>query len=142
MKIALRIEFVFFVSLFSICSCIRGNKVKHTSQNKKLLSSQSKFTYGADDVEKLDSAIYNGIASYSLNKKTDTIKYLKGEIYISCLRITSGCSEYIGDIQFNKDTIKLITINTSDTVCSESNVWRIIYKIANKDNKRYIIKKD
>lgn len=142
MKIASAIKLLLLMTLLFTAACIRQNKITQVVQNKRLLNSRSKFTYGADSVERLDSNVYNGITAQSLNKKTDTIIYRNNEIYISCLKITNGCSEYVGDIQFDKDTLKLIVINTSDRVCSESNIWRITYRIANSLNKRYIIKKE
>ena len=127
------------ISLFIVYSC--RQEMKHTSPNGRLLSFQSKLIYTVDDLEKLDNNVYQGIRSDNFNSKTDTVKYFKGEIYISYLRTTSGCSEYTGDIQFNKDTIKLLVINASDIVCSEENAWRVVYEIENKDNKKYVIQK-
>jgi hypothetical protein len=77
--------------------------------------------------------------SDSFSKKTDTIRYDKGMIYISYLRATDASSKINGDIEFVKDTVKLIA--TSDLVATEQNVDRMIYKIENRGNKRYFIKK-
>ena len=122
-------------------SCKQKDASKHPPPNKRLLSFKSKFIYSADEVEELDSNVSKKIFSPNFNKNTDTVKYLKGRIYISYLTPTAGCSTYKGDVQFNKDTLKLL-LNSSDTVCTEVVVWRMIFQIENKGNRHYRIQKD
>jgi hypothetical protein len=131
----------FFVILACLVFSCQRNASKHPPPNKRLLSFQSKFTYSADEVEKLNRNVFKEIISPDFNKKTDTIKYRSGKIYISYLKATSGCSTYKGDVQFNKDTLKLL-LNGSDTVCTEMVVWRMIFQIENKGNRYYRIRKD
>jgi len=133
---------LFVVLLLFICSCKQNTKTEHLPPNKKLISFKSKLAFTSDDLDKLDTNLYKKIISNRFNKETDTIRYSKGKIYISYLKATSGCSEYVGDIKFNKDTLKLLLNNASDTVCSERNVCRVIYEIENKRNKSYLIEKD
>jgi hypothetical protein len=137
MKIDLRATLLFTVILF--CSC--KQRQSPLSHNKRLLSFKSEFKYSADEIEKLDTNILRGITADNFNTKTDTIEYLKGEIYISCLRSTAGCSEYAGDVQFDKDTITLLANSISGISCTEMEVRRMIYTIENKDNRNYFIKK-
>ena len=133
------IKLLTFTAIFFSGSCAQ-KPIQH-QQNPRLISFQAKAAYNADEIDTLNSNTYQRIISNKFNNRTDTITYLKGKIYISYLRATSGCSDYIGDIQFNKDTIELLIKNKSDTVCSERRVSRLVYSISNKDNKQYYTKK-
>jgi hypothetical protein len=125
------------------CSCNQSNttasdKVK---KDKYLLAFTAKMIYTVDSLEKLDNKIYQAINSSVFNPKTDTIDYRKNKIHISYLRNAAGCADYVGDIKINKDTLKLLLINTSCVVCTEENTWRLVYEIENKDNRKYVITK-
>lgn len=73
--------------------------------------------------------------------KTDTIRFENDFIYISYLSIVNGCSKYIGNIKIKNDSIHLRLIDTARYVCTEERVDRLVYKIKNSQNKKYIIKK-
>jgi hypothetical protein len=123
------------------CRQASNTKSEKIIKDKRLLAFNSKIIYTVDSLEKLDNKTNHAIASSDFNPKTDTIKYLKNKIWISYLRNASGCADYAGDIKFNKDTINLLFVNTSNIVCAEVDTWRVFYEIENKDNKRYVIVK-
>lgn len=116
----------------------KSNKIK---RDKRLLTFSAKMIYTVDSLEKLDNKIYQAISSQTFNSKTDTIVYLKNKIRVSFLRNAEGCAEYVGDVKFNKDTLKLLFINASGVYCTEENTWRLVYEIQNTNNRKYIVEK-
>lgn len=94
-----------------------------------------------DDLGEMETKKYQKIMSDAFNQETDTIKYLGNKIYVSYLRAATGCADYYGDISFKDDTINLLFKNKGDIVCTEQDVYRVNYEIANNDRKKFIFKK-
>lgn len=140
MKQLLTLTILFLVITFS-CRQPDTTSTDKIEKDKRLLTYNAKMIYTVDSLEKLDNKIYQAIVSSAFNSKTDTIGYLKNKIRISYLRNAAGCAHYVGDIKINKDTLKLLLINTSGIVCTEENTSRVVYEIENKDNRKYIVEK-
>lgn len=94
-----------------------------------------------DDLGEMERKKYQKIMSDDFNRETDTIKYLGSKIYVSYLRATTGCADHYGDISYKGDTINLLLKNKSNIVCTERDVYRVTYEIANSDRKKFILKK-
>jgi hypothetical protein len=109
--------------------------------NSRLLNFSISIVNTIGDMESRDSVRYKEIFSKYLVATTDTIRYLKQRIYISCIKPAGGCAEYKGDLVFRNDTIVLLLKNISEISCAEIEEWRVIYEIENKDNKKYVIRK-
>ena len=129
---------ILFFGMFAAFSC---NMRQEHVINDLLLTSSAKEIYSADELEKLSPQKMNNLLSPDFNPKTDTIKYLKDKIYVSCLIAAPGCAEYLSDITLNGDTIQMQLVNKGDVVCSELTVWRIKCEIINNQNKRYVFQK-
>jgi hypothetical protein len=125
--------------LFSTSACKQNRSTKKSMPNNRLLSFHAKLVFDADDVPKIGTDTLRKLESDDLNPNTDTVKYLNGRIYISFLRVTSGCANYKGDLVFKKDTL-VPTVN-SDTVCSEQNIYRFTFLVKDLNNQKYFIKK-
>ena len=80
--------------------------------------------------------------SKKFDPKTDTIEYLKDEIYISYLEGVTGCVVYGGDIEIKNDTITLKLIELNNDACTEVVYARVKYRIHNLGNIKYKIKKN
>lgn len=128
-----------------ICFLACQSKTKQATLNlkpdKRLLSYSQKIVYSVDSLEKLKKEELDKIYSSNLSPQVDTIKYLKNKIYISCLKVATGCGSYIPDIKFSDDTIKLDMHLISEVICPEQDVWRVTYVIENNDGKRYKVQK-
>ena len=94
-----------------------------------------------DGLVAIGNKFYRTVNSDAFNSKTDTIKYFKNKIYISFLRLATGCADYAGNIKFNQDTLKLLLVNKLETVCTEQDCYRVVYQIENKNNIKYILQK-
>ncbi len=109
--------------------------------NEKLISFSDSIIMEMDDLMELDSSFLQGVFSDNFYEKTDTIEFDQNEIYVSYLAIVNGCADYAGDVQFNGDTIVLELINKRDYECTEHRCDRVVFRIKNEGNKKYIIKK-
>jgi hypothetical protein len=130
------------IILLLFVSCKQKNNSSNTIEISKRLGH---FTihriYDMGSLALLGNKFYQSLNSKNFNPETDTIKYLPNKIYISFLRLATGCASYTGNVEFNQDTIHLLLINKLETVCSEQDCYRVIYEVENKSNKKYIIQK-
>ena len=113
----------------------------NTSGNKRherLISYEARF-FGEPGL--MDEKIYRAISGEKFYSKTDTIKYLKGRIYISYLGLLNGCGEHKGAIRFKGDSLFVDAVNVSDEACASETCDRLIFVIENKQNKRFKIVK-
>lgn len=134
----------FMILMFSLASC--GNSVKKEDKairniHQRLISFKDSTVMEVDSIASLDSNFLKKLSSEDLNEQTDTIFYSSGEIYVSFLLIVNGCTRYGGNIDFKKDTLFLKLDELSDTACTEVRCDRLVYKISNPKNEKYIIKK-
>jgi hypothetical protein len=118
-----------------------GCSHRQPSINKRLISFKNIFLFDVDSVLKLPKRTQKAIFSEKINVGIDTVLFKNREIYISCLSMVSGCADYTGNIFIKNDTIKLQLVNLSGVVCSEQNCQRLIYRISNAENKRFVILK-
>ena len=109
--------------------------------NDRLLSFKIDLVTTIGDMSNRDKKRYDEIFSKELSLSTDTVRYLNGKIYISCIKPAVGCADYKGDIMFRNDTLILLINNTSDKACSEMETWRTVYEVENSSNKKYVIEK-
>lgn len=109
--------------------------------DKRLLSHSQKVVYTADSLELLKKEQLDKISSKDLSPQIDTVKYQEDKIYISCLRLATGCGEYAPNVKFVGDTLKLDLHLLSDLVCTEQNAWRVTYSVENKSGKKYKVTK-
>lgn len=107
-------------------------------RHKRLIRFSSRY---AMEPENIDEKKYKAISSEKFNPKTDTIKYLKGRIYISYLGLVNGCGEHKGAIRFSGDSLFVDAVNVSDIACTSEICDRLVFMIENKQNKRYKIVK-
>ncbi len=94
-----------------------------------------------DELVELPTEEYRILKSEKFNSKTDTIRFEKDLIYVSCLSVVNGCGNYAGNIEFKNDSIHLKLVDTIGIACTEQRVDRLRYKIKNSENKKYGIKK-
>ena len=128
---------VLFSIVFLTTSC-QKRKEEPRKPNERL---QFFSTKTVKEIDQLTEDEYYDINSEEFNVKTDTIEFSNDQIYISYLSLVTGCANYSGDIQIKGDSIILDPFNTLDYVCTEQSCDRVIFKIENKGNKRYNIKK-
>lgn len=110
-------------------------------QNSRLLNFKIEQINTIGDLYSRDSIRYNEIFSKDLVPGTDTVRYSRQKIFVTCIRPANGCAEYNGDLRIQNDTITLLLKNISGDGCKEMEEWRTTYQIENRDNKKYIIQK-
>jgi hypothetical protein len=118
-------------------SC-KSTKEELHKPNERLLYFSTKTIM---EIDQLNDDEYYSINSDEFNDKTDTIRFTNDEIYISYLSLVTGCANYSGDMQIKGDSIILDPFNTNDIVCTEQSCDRVVFRIKNKGNKKYKIKK-
>lgn len=109
--------------------------------HEQLIRFHSTWVYDMDDLAKMEARKYRKKFSVDFNPKTDTIRYERDRIYVSYLRAAAGCADYYGTIRFRGDTIELLFVNKSDVVCAETDIYRVVYEIDNKEGKKYTLQK-
>lgn len=130
------IGLIFLIGLLISCE----KKAKFI-RNDNLLEFQSLTIMDMDELVDSGEENYQKLNSEKFNLKTDTIRYKKDVIYISYLSIVNGCGQYVGNIEMKNDSILLKLVDTVGIACTEQRVDRLIYKIKNSENKKYLIKK-
>ena len=136
------IVFVFIVTALFGCE---SGAMRHTAGFKpdvRLLNYTQELVLPVDTLSLLNQDLLEKIYSDTLHREIDTIKYIDDKIYVSCLRVATGCGAYTGDIRFIDDTIETDMHLISDEVCSEVDGWRVTYLIENKSRKKYHIRKN
>lgn len=135
---------IYLLVLILFASCKPKEKEAERKIHDRLISFKDSTIMDMDELVSMMSSDTNFIKKVyaeNFNEQTDMIEYRNGEISISYLSIVNGCAEYGGNLEFNKDTIFLKLDNLNDIVCTEQRCDRLIYKISNPENKKYIIKK-
>jgi hypothetical protein len=125
----------------TFCRDNSRNKREAFKPNTRMLSYDQKLVFSVDSLEKMSREQMSKLDSDELSPATDTVLYLEDKIYISCLRVATGCAEYQGDIKFLNDTLKIHMHLIGDQVCAEQDAWRVRFVVENKEQKRYIIRK-
>jgi len=126
----------------ALFSCSDNNNKRDTFKpNERIISYREELVLSVNSLEKIPQRDYAKLNSNELFSDIDTVEYLKDKIYISCLRLATGCGKYQGDIKFIDDTLKIDMHLISDEVCAEQDAWRVRFVIDNKEGKKYIIKK-
>jgi hypothetical protein len=123
------------------CEDSRNSSENTFKSDERILSYTQELVFSVDSLEKMQQIDYAKLNSSELSLDIDTVHYYKDKIYISCLRLASGCAKYQGDIKFVQDTLKLEMRLISDEVCTEQDAWRIRFVIDNRKGKKYIIRK-
>jgi hypothetical protein len=132
---------VLISAILIACKTNPKRAVADFKPDKRLLTHSKKIVYTVDSLEWLKKEQLDKISSSVLSPQIDTVKYLENKIYISCLRLATGCGEYAPNIKFVGDTIKLDMHLLNDVVCTEQNAWRVTYWIENKSGKKYKVQK-
>ena len=109
--------------------------------NENLIEFHRQTIMDMDELVDSGQENYLNLNSKKFNLKTDTIRFENNFIYVSYLSIVNGCGQYAGQIEFKKDSIHLKLVDTVGIACTEKRVERLVYKIKNNGNKKYIIKK-
>jgi hypothetical protein len=129
----------YFLSAFTIISC--GKKAPEDTfidfkPNENVIS--FKINYDISDSE---IAKRGPVGVDTFNMKTDTVKYIGDEIYISYLDGVTGCVVYDGDIKIENDTLTLKLVPINNMACTEILFARLTYKIKNPKKIKYVIRK-
>jgi hypothetical protein len=127
---------VFLTIVIIVSSCGAKNP------DERLLFFSTRMVMSMDSLVKVeDDSLYQGLFSDHFNERTDTIKFNQKEIYVSYLSVVNGCADYSGELQFKGDSILLKLENKRDYVCTEQRCDRVIFRIRNDGDRKYIIKK-
>jgi hypothetical protein len=132
------VKILVLLSIILVTISCQTKKEEPRKSNERLLYFSTKTV---KEIDQLTEEEYYDINSDGFNVKTDTIEFSNNQIYISYLSFVTGCANYSGDIQIRGDSIILDPYNTLDYVCTEQSCDRVIFRIENKGNKKYKIKK-
>ena len=133
------IKLTILISVFLLIAC--GVKKQEYKIHDRLIDFQSHTTMNVDQIIESGEKNCKQLYSNKFNPKTDTVRYEKDVIYVSCLSIVNECADYVGNINIKEDSIILKLINIGELECTEPRCDRLIYKIKNANGKRYKIKK-
>ncbi len=127
---------------FSFIGCSQKRPmIDKPTIDKRLISFKDIFLSDVDSVLRLPQHLQDAIFSGKMNLAIDTVLFKNGEIYVSCISMATGCTDYTGNITYSNDTIKLGLINLSGVVCTEQDCHRFTYRISNPEDKKYVILK-
>ncbi|AWA31154.1 hypothetical protein HYN48_14215 [Flavobacterium magnum] len=129
------------LALFISCRKTAEENAIEFQPNKNLIDFKITHGLNEDEVYKLNDDQLQYLNSEKFNPKTDTIMYKKNELYISYLTFMTSGPEYRGDFKIKGDSLLLEIIPFADYALTEQMADRIVFKIANNENKKFKIKK-